>query len=126
MILLKRRLLSQLSKLKQNDEVAKQYDNVIKEQLNLGIIERVEEEASTVTYLPHREILKPDRETTKICVVFDLGLRANCFVTILRLLPEEGVVNYGFVDIANSSHNIFREVRGIRFSPNAKMNSADF
>ena len=79
--LAKRRLLSQLSKLKQNDEVAKQYDNVIKEQLNLGIIERVGEEASTelggVTYLPHREILKPDRETTKIRVVFDASAKSG-------------------------------------------------
>ena len=51
----------------------KQYDNIFKEQLQAGIIEEVTEEGEVVQthYLPQRPVLRNDKATTKLRVVFD-------------------------------------------------------
>ncbi len=77
--LAKRRLFSLVNRLQQNKEIAEQYDEIIKDQLAKGIVERVDESAKVglgeVSYLPHREVLRPDKETTKIRVVFDASAK---------------------------------------------------
>ena len=63
-----------LSKRLQNDRsLLNRYDQVIKDQLNQGIIERVTEtESSSVKhYLPHHPVLTPTKETTKLRIVYD-------------------------------------------------------
>ena len=65
---LQRRLLNK-------PDLLREYDKVIKEQLAKGIIERVNDLSSPVPkalhYLPHHAIVRQDRETTKIRVVYD-------------------------------------------------------
>ena len=64
-------------KLKRDPELLKEFDGIIKEQLEMGIIEEVKEEKSTekfsenVHYLPHHAVLRQDRETTKVRIVYD-------------------------------------------------------
>ena len=72
--LAKKCLNSLLSRLKQKPEVFEQYKNVIKEQITSGIVGRVSEnEISTgiSQYIPHSGVLKEDRKTTKLRVVYD-------------------------------------------------------
>ena len=70
-----RRLQSLFSRLKNDSELLKDYDNVIKNQEEAGIIERVEPaEDSPVGkthYLAHHPVIRKDKTTTKVRVVFD-------------------------------------------------------
>ena len=56
-------------------DILKEYHSVICEQLEQGIVEHVDvaelKEPGTVHYLPHREVLRTDRATTKLRVVYD-------------------------------------------------------
>ena len=50
-----------------------QYNNIFKDYLDNGIIERVETSADNkelVHYLPHHPVVREDKKTTKIRVVF--------------------------------------------------------
>ena len=60
------RLKSLNRKLRKTPDILKEYDDVIRNQLELGIIEEVTElaEMGEVTYLPHRAVIREDHETT--------------------------------------------------------------
>ena len=65
--LLQRRLLNK-------PDLLREYDKVIKDQLAKGIIEPVNDSSTlsrNVHYLPHHAIVRQDRETTKVRVVYD-------------------------------------------------------
>ena len=53
----------------------KQYDDVIREQLQSGVVEIVPQDQipqpGDVHYLPHRTVVRLDRDTTKVRVVYD-------------------------------------------------------
>ena len=76
------RLVSLLKRLKSSEsKLLNQYDNVIKEQLDSGVVEVIdkhEEEVvpGTVHYIPHKEVLKEDRATTKVRVVYDASAKS--------------------------------------------------
>ena len=75
-----RRLNGLLRRLRQNPEILKQYDAVIKEQLHKGIIESVDTSALVthpVHYLPHHAILREDKKTTKLRIVYDASAKIN-------------------------------------------------
>ncbi|ETN72863.1 hypothetical protein NECAME_18643, partial [Necator americanus] len=77
-----RRLQASLSKLRNDPILLQQYDDTIKSQLELGIIEEVAEdliveEGEVVHYLAHQAVVTPHKETTKLRVVFD----ASAFIT---------------------------------------------
>ena len=76
-----RRLESLLKRLQGKPDVLKEYDNVIKQQVEEGITEKVHESkpmsVGAVHYLPHREVIRADKETTKLRVVYD----ASCNTT---------------------------------------------
>lgn len=69
----KRRLGSLLQRLKSKPQVLEHYDEIIRDQLRNNIIEAItserEPDAGKVHYLPHREVIRMDKETTKIRVV---------------------------------------------------------
>ena len=51
-----------------------EYDSIIKEQLSVGVIEKVsvlEEPGGNVHYLPHHAVIRRDAETTKLRIVHD-------------------------------------------------------
>ena len=77
----KSRLVSLLSRLRNDPGVLKEYHAVIQEQLNAGIVERVEEdgagELGEVHYLAHHPVVRQDKQTTKVRVVYDASARKN-------------------------------------------------
>ena len=74
-----RRCLKNLWKrLKQNPELLKAYDEVIRELLERGIVEVVENpfefNNARVHYLPHHAVIRHEKYTTKLCVVYDASV----------------------------------------------------
>ena len=56
------------------------YDATIKSQMQQGIVEMVgppDEEPQCVHYLPHHAVVRRDKETTKVRVVYDGSARSN-------------------------------------------------
>ena len=71
------RLNSLLRKLRRTDMLA-QYDAVIREQLEEGVVERAPSEAmGKELYLPHRAVVRENAETTKLRVVYDAFAHAH-------------------------------------------------
>ena len=76
-----RRLRKLLRRLEQEPEILKAYDAVIKEQLQKGIVQVVEEpekaNGERVHYLPHHAVICGDKNTTKIRVVYDASAKST-------------------------------------------------
>ena len=72
-------LESLLRRLKWKPKVLKHYDEVVKEQLERNIIEPVhftqQTEVGKVLYLPHRENIRLDKDTTKLHVVYEASAK---------------------------------------------------
>ena len=64
------RFHSLYNRLKQTPKILEEYDNVIKDQLQKGIVERVDETepggVGKVHYLPHHAVIRRDKETTHL------------------------------------------------------------
>ena len=71
------RLKSQIRKLKQDPKVLHEYDRIISEQLQTGIISKVSkmEDAERVSYLPHSAVVRENAETAKVRVVYDASCK---------------------------------------------------
>eukprot|EP00794_Sanderia_malayensis_P004267 gene4267-biopygen3471 len=67
------RLKGQMRKLREQPEILKNYDKIIKEQLDADMIEQVYEleSGNKTCYLPHQAVIRKDAETTKVRVVYD-------------------------------------------------------
>ena len=67
------RLRALLHRLQKDKRMLKEYDQVIQEQIKQGIVEKVPsvEGHGPVHYLPHLPVVRADRTTTKIRVVYD-------------------------------------------------------
>ena len=76
-----KRLKGLLRRLRHNPDILHEYDTVIKTQLQQGIVELVEEPAtadiSGVHYLPHHEVIRRDKSTTKLRIVYNASAKAN-------------------------------------------------
>uniref|UniRef100_A0A1X7URT2 CCHC-type domain-containing protein n=1 Tax=Amphimedon queenslandica TaxID=400682 RepID=A0A1X7URT2_AMPQE len=76
-----RRLSGLFKRLKSSPELLKKYDDIITEQLALGIIVPVEnsEECSVarIHYLPHHCVLRQDKSTTRLRIVYDASAKTN-------------------------------------------------
>ncbi len=77
----KKRLLGLLHRLKQRPSVLKEYDTTIKEQFNRGIVDKVDESErsnSGVThYIPHHAVIRQDKLTTKLRVVYNASAKQD-------------------------------------------------
>ncbi len=71
------RLKALQRRLKDEPQLLTEYDNIIKEQLENEIIERVDQpegtvcEETNVHYMPHHGVVRKDKDTTKLRVVYD-------------------------------------------------------
>ena len=76
-----KRLTNLLKRLHQDPEVLREYDSVIREQLRKGIVEVVEKpgegEVGKTHYLPHHAVIRRDKATTKLRVVYDASARSD-------------------------------------------------
>ena len=79
--LYKSRLVSLLRRLSVKPDVSRQYNDVIREQLKQGIIEPVDQGTTNgvgkVHYIPHHEVIRVDKETTKLRLVYDASAKAQ-------------------------------------------------
>ena len=75
------RLLSLRRKLNDNESLKAEYSKVFQTQIAEGIIERVVEEKTpnfgNSYYMPHHAVVKLDRETTKVRVVYDASSKSS-------------------------------------------------
>ena len=76
-LLAKRRLEGLLKRLRHHPEVLQEYNAIIQQQLNLGIVEKVSDEGckdtdvNRIHYLPHHAVICTDKQTTKLRIVYD-------------------------------------------------------
>ena len=76
----RRRLESLFGRLKTKPEILRQYDDIFREQLSSGIIEKVppeEVEKETAHFLCHFGVARDERSTTKLRIVFDGSAKAD-------------------------------------------------
>ena len=70
-----------MKRLYQEPIILHEYDTVIKEQIRQGIVEAVEnspeEHCNGVHFLPHHAIVRQDKDTTKIRIVYDASARSG-------------------------------------------------
>ena len=75
------RLNSLKKKLNSKPEILQKYDEVIKDQEKMGIIERVKNSERTPVgkthYIPHQPVVKQDRDTTKLRIVYDASAKVE-------------------------------------------------
>lgn len=74
------RLRGLLQRLKQNPAILREYNAIIQDQLDKGVVERVDQSDTTprkIHYLPHHAVIRQDKETTKLRVVYDASARSN-------------------------------------------------
>ena len=75
------RLASQIRRLRKQPEVFKEYNAVIEDQLQKGIIEKVDSsmmaDHGQVHYLPHQAVVREEALTTKLRVVFDASSKSS-------------------------------------------------
>ena len=67
------RLKSLVKRMKDNPDLVQKYDDIIKDQLRKGIIEKVRTESncSLKHYIPHHAVITPTKATTKVRIVYD-------------------------------------------------------
>lgn len=77
-----RHLHGLLKRLRQEPSVLMEYDLVIKEQIRLGIVETVEptkerNPEAKIHYIPHHAVVRRDRKTTKLRIMYDASAKSK-------------------------------------------------
>ena len=76
-----KRLTNLLKRLRQDPEVLREYDSVIRDQLSNGIVEVIEKpgegEVGKIHYIPHHAVIRKDKNTTKLRVVYNASTRSG-------------------------------------------------
>ena len=72
------RLRSFVSKIKRQPELMQKYDNIIQEQVDRGVIEKIDRfiQDGEKHYLSHHAIITPQKPTTKVRVVYDASAKS--------------------------------------------------
>ena len=97
------RMKSQIRKLRIEPEILEEYDAVIKEQLDSGVIETVTqlEKADQVHYIPQLAVVRREASTTKVRVVFDafakLGKEGTSLNDCLHVGPSLNPLLFGIL-----------------------------
>ncbi len=72
------RRLESLGKKLERSKLLDRYDDVIKDQLEMGIVERADEEPQgREFYIPHKPVVRESAESTKLRIVYDASARAS-------------------------------------------------
>ena len=90
--LCQKRLQGLARKLHTNEDFMKEYDAIIKGQEELGIIEKVAENQESPVgrthYLPHHPVIRQDKTTTKVRIVYDASASTPGGVSLNNCLYE--------------------------------------
>ncbi|XP_066919514.1 uncharacterized protein [Clytia hemisphaerica] len=62
-----------------NQQLLKDYQKIFNEQLTKGVIEKApnDQEVGKTHYIPHHAVIKPEKSTTKVRIVYDASAKAN-------------------------------------------------
>ena len=73
------RMKGQIKRLSKERGLLEEYDQIIREQLDAGVVETVAEleKKENVHYLPHQAVIRRDAKTTKLRVVYDASSKAK-------------------------------------------------
>ena len=80
------RLKNQLRRLKDDPDVLKEYEKIINEQIQEGIVSKVTgmEDAQKISYLPHSAVIRQEAETTKVRILYDASCKDKVTKTSLN------------------------------------------
>ena len=90
-----RRMKSLVRRLQSDADLLQIYDGIIKQQLNQGIIERVDDDVNQHIqryYMPHHPVLTPKKATTKVRIVYDASSKAESNMNSLNECLHRGPV----------------------------------
>lgn len=80
-LLSRKRLGGLIKRLRHDPEVLKEYDSIIQSQRSQGIVEEVNLQEESVNgqvhFLPHHAVVRRDKSTTKVRVVYDASARST-------------------------------------------------
>lgn len=84
-----KRFYNLLRRLRQSPQILEQYDQILKEQQRLGIVESVKEpdvvqDGTHIHYLPHHAVVRHDKTSTKVHIVYDASARSHAVSTFLE------------------------------------------
>ena len=73
------RLISFVSRMKNNPELIRKYDEIIEDQLKQGTIEQAGSDSNTLIkhYIPHHAVVNPTKATTKVRVVYEASTKSK-------------------------------------------------
>ena len=65
--------------MKDNPDLIQKYDDIIRDQLKQGIIEKVRNETKDTTkhYIPDHAVINPNKATTKVRIVYDASAKTK-------------------------------------------------
>ena len=91
-----------LKRLKQTPDVLQQYDNTIREQIQAGIVEDTPlciKGSTQVHYLPHHAVIRSDKSTTKLRIVYDASAKTEGTPSLNECLHVGPKFNQKLLDI---------------------------
>ncbi|GBL57200.1 hypothetical protein AVEN_158502-1, partial [Araneus ventricosus] len=96
-----KRLESLIPKFEKNKWLHQCYDSVLKEQLDLGVIEpcSLNDQNKNSYYMPHRPVVKEGSETTKVRIVFDASSKQGNFYSLNDCLMPGPNLNPSILDV---------------------------
>ena len=73
------RLKSNIARMRNKPDLMKQYDSIIQDQIDKGVIEKVDTRSvdGLKHYLPHHAVINPHKPTTKLRVVYDASAKTR-------------------------------------------------
>ena len=73
------RLKSNIARMRNKPDLLKQYDSIIQDQIDRGVIEKVGSRYvdGLKHYLPHHTVINPHKPTTKLRVVYDASAKTK-------------------------------------------------
>lgn len=73
------RLRSCVNRMKNKEEIMSKYDSVIQDQLQKGVIEKIDTSTNDRAkhYIPHHSVITPQKTTTKLRIVYDALTKAS-------------------------------------------------
>ena len=108
----RRRLHNVERKLKRNEELKFEYDNIVHEQIEQGIVEKATEQptAERVFYMPHKPVVRESTTSTKVRMVFDASAKphplANSVNECMHTSPPLQLLLWDIIIRARMSTNI--------------------
>ena len=84
--LAEQRVRSQLKRMSKQPELLKEYDNIIRQQEEQGIIEPVPEkpDGDRIHYIPHHCVVREQAESTKVRIVYDASAKERKYARSLN------------------------------------------